>query len=317
MKKVLVTGGSGFIGGHTIEELLEKGYEVVTLDLVPFEERSFRFDVNGNLTAVTGDIRDAELVKELISKVDVVIHLAGVLGTAETIDSLQETASVNVLGSINIFEECRKQDKRCVYITIGNDWQNPYTATKSLSKDIAFMLNSWRETKIVVVRGMNAYGERQKAYPVRKVFPAFALQALSGYDIEVYGNGNMIIDLTEVKDIAHGLVLAMEAPESRELYESILDFGTERKTTVLDLAKMVAKEVFPDDGPMSHIKSVDMRLGEPKNSVTLGKVASSAKFIDYKPSRTIEEFIPKTVKWYKDNFDKFDQEQIKKYLVGE
>lgn len=305
--KVLVTGGNGFIGSHVIEYLTkvnehaDEKFEIVSLD-----NHSPVFPFNGIYEDIRGDIRNRKLVYELISQVDKVIHMAGILGTAETIEALEETAGTNIMGSINVFEAVRDMKKRCVYITVGNDWMNPYSLTKHTSAKIAQMINRWQGGKIIVVRGLNAYGPRQKAYPVRKVFPTFALSAIMGIPLQVYSSGNMIVDLVHVRDLARGLVQAMLAPENPEIYDHILDLGTERKTEVLWLAKFILKQVY-NEIPENGIKHIDMRLGEPKDSVTLGDISNSSKYIDYTPSIPIEEGIPETIQWYKDNVQLFSK----------
>src|SRR4051794_31150707 len=177
--KVLVTGANGFIGSHIVEYLTEQNrravyagepspYEIVGLDN---HDPAFAFD--GDYKDIRGDTRDAKLVRQLVGEADRIIHMAGILGTAETMDVLEETAGTNIMGSLNVFEAVRDEAKRCVYITVGNDWLNPYSVTKHTSAKIAQMINSWQGGRIVVVRGLNAYGPRQKAYPVKKVFPMF------------------------------------------------------------------------------------------------------------------------------------------------
>lgn len=305
--KVLVTGANGFIGSHIIEYLTAENrrhpedppYEIVGLDNQP---PSFAFD--GDYLDVRGDTRDGALVRKLVGEADRVIHMAGVLGTAETMDCLEETAGTNVMGSLNVFEAVRDEAKRCVYITVGNDWLNPYSVTKHTSAKLAQMINRWQGGRIVVVRGLNAYGPRQKAYPVKKVFPMFALSALKGLPVRVHDRGNMIIDLVHVRDLARGLVLAMLAPETPALYEHIMDLGTERKTEVLWLARYILEQVngVPDD---RHIDFIQMRIGEPKDSVTLGDVINSNRYINYRPEIPIEEGIPESLEWYRRNVDAF------------
>ena len=308
--RVLVTGINGFIGSHIAEHLTALNrtaaaagepapYEIVGLDK---QGPAFAFDAD--YTDVRGDTRDRSLVRKLVSEADRVIHMAGILGTSETMDFLEETAGSNVMGSLNVFEAARDEGKRCVYITVGNDWLNPYSVTKHTAANLAQMINSWQDGKIVVVRGLNAYGPRQKAYPVRKVFPVFALSALKGLPLRVHDRGNMIIDLVHVRDLARGLVSAMLAPEQPGLFEHIMDLGTERKTEVLWLAKFIleqAKGSFDE----ADIVSVQMRLGEPKDSVTLGDVTNSSRYIDYRPEIPIEAGIPESLAWYRDHVGEF------------
>jgi nucleoside-diphosphate-sugar epimerase len=301
--RILVTGINGFIGSHIAEHLTRQNRDAAAAGLparhhiVGLDIRRPAFAFDADYEDLRGDTRDRALVRKLVGEADCVIHMAGVLGTSETMDFLEETSSTNVMGSLNVFEAARDEGKRCVYITVGNDWLNPYSITKQASARLAQMINKWQHGKIVVVRGLNAYGPRQKAYPVRKVFPMFALSALSGIPLRVHDKGNMIIDLVHVRDLARGLVLAALAPEQDGLYEHVLDLGTERKTEVLWLARYILEQV--NGGPAdTDIEHVQMRLGEPKDSVTLGDVRNSSKYISYVPEIPIEEGIPETLAWY-------------------
>lgn len=305
--KVLVTGANGFIGSHIIEYLTTCNHEAIgrsPYEIVGLDNRPASFPFVGEYRDVRGDIRDADLVRSLVSDADRVIHMAGVLGTAETMDCLQETASTNIMGSLNVFEAVRDQRKRCVYITVGNDWLNPYSVTKNTSARLSQVINQWQFGKIVIVRGLNAYGPRQKPYPVRKVLPAFALAALRGSPLQVHDRGAMIVDLVHVRDLARGLVLAMIAPECDELYEQIMDLGTERRTEVLWLARHILEQVngFVDD---QQIEFIAMRKGEPKDSVTLGDVVNSGKYIQYTPQISLEQGIPESLAWYQRHLDYF------------
>ena len=308
--RVLITGANGFIGSHIAEHLTGLNRAAVAAgqpapyEIVGLDKQAPPFAFDADYTDVRGDTRDRALVRKLVGEADRVIHMAGILGTSETMDFLEETAGTNVMGSLNVFEAARDEGKRCVYITVGNDWTNPYSVTKHTAAKLAQMINAWQDGRIVVVRGLNAYGPRQKAYPVRKVFPVFALSALKGVPLRVHDRGNMIIDLVHVRDLARGLVSAMLAPEQPGLFEHIMDLGTERKTEVLWLAKYILEQVKGghDEGD---IMSVQMRLGEPKDSVTLGDVTNSSRYIEYRPEIPIETGIPESLAWYREHLGEF------------
>lgn len=131
-----------------------------------------------------GDVRDSGAVGEAIYHSDGVIHLAGVLGTQETVKNSLSSIETNILGSLNIFESCAHHNKKGVYIVVGNYWMNnSYSITKTTAERFALMYNKKMGTKIAVVRGLNAYGARQKDKPVRKITPNFILPALKNEKI--------------------------------------------------------------------------------------------------------------------------------------
>ena len=125
MKTVLVTGGGGFIGSYVVEELLRRQYKVVVFDT------RWRKPIEG-AEVVLGDTRDATSVTEAIAHVDGVIHLAGVLGTQETITNPRPAVETNVMGGLNVLEACAQYDLPLVNIAVGNWWMNnTYSITKN------------------------------------------------------------------------------------------------------------------------------------------------------------------------------------------
>lgn len=270
MNTVLVTGGNGFIGQYVCEELLERGYDVQVLDT--------RYRLTTPRTKVVlGDIRDATSVTEAVAHVDGVIHLAGVLGTQETITNPRPAAETNIIGGLNVFEACAQYDVPLVNIAVGNHWMdNTYAITKSTMERFARMLNKYRDTRISVVRALNAYGPRQSvAAPygpskVRKIIPSFACRALSGEPIEVYGDGNQIMDMIHVEDVAYVLVSALRYTHKWGPLPHVIEAGSGRRTTVLDIAQMVADEAYVLTGQDTEIRHLPMRPGEDESSVVLG-----------------------------------------------
>jgi UDP-glucose 4-epimerase len=108
---------------------------------------------------VLGDIRDATSVTEAVSHADGVIHLAGVLGTQETIDNPRPAAETNILGGLNVLEAIAQYGVPAVNIAVGNHWMNnTYSITKSTVARFADMYNRYRGTRVSVVRALNAYG---------------------------------------------------------------------------------------------------------------------------------------------------------------
>lgn len=267
-KAVLVTGGNGFIGRWVTQELLAHGRHVAVLDT------RWRKPVEG-AQLVLGDIRDATAVTEAVAHADGVIHLAGVLGTQETIKNPRPAAETNILGGLNVLEACAQYDVPLVNIAVGNYWMNnTYSITKNTVERFAEMMNRFRKTRISVVRALNAYGPGQLAAEpfgpskVRKIMPSFACRALTGLPIEIYGDGTQIMDMIYVGDVAHALVSALEFTEQ---YGPITcEAGTGRKTTVNDIALVVRDEAAAITGRSVEINRIPMRPGEDEHSVVIG-----------------------------------------------
>lgn len=143
--KVLVTGGAGFIGTHVGHALERRGHQPIVFDRAARPQSFFE--------SFFGDIRDATHVTEAVAHADAVIHLAGVLGTQETIANPYPATETNVLGGLNVFQAVAQYKLPCVYIAVGNHWmQNTYSISKTTVERFAHMFNEERGTNIKVVR---------------------------------------------------------------------------------------------------------------------------------------------------------------------
>lgn len=298
--KILVTGGNGFIGSHVVKTLLEQGHEPVVFD------RHVRKAPPG-CELILGDVRDATAVTEAVAHVEGVIHLAAVLGTQETIHNPRPAAETNVLGALNVFEAVAEYELPAAYAAVGNYWmENTYSISKTCAERFARMFNQERGTQIAVVRALNAYGPGQSvAAPfgpskVRKIGPAFICRALAGQPIEVYGDGTQVMDMIHVRDVADVFVRALEVgPHPDGIpYEA----GTGRPTTVLEIARVVARDVEAKIDDQVQITHLPMRPGEPEHSIVLGDPETLRPLYQGFPVlRTLEDSIPEVVDFYAEN----------------
>jgi UDP-glucose 4-epimerase len=280
MSNILVTGGAGFIGRHVV-------------DLLAHTDTPLVFDRKRATTTILGDIRDPVAVTEAAAHADAIIHLAGVLGTQETIDNPHPAAEINILGGLNILDAARQYKIPLVYIAVGNHWMdNSYSITKTTVERFCRMYRTEHDVNVSVVRAMNAYGPRQTpASPfgpgkVRKIMPAFICRALTGQPIEIYGDGAQIMDMIYVTDVARTLVSALGMNGD---YEA----GTCRATTVLQIARTVLDTV--GEGEIRHLP---MRPGEPEQSVVIAHPANTLCSADV----LLEEGVGQTVDWYRNNW---------------
>ena len=293
MKKVLVTG-FGFIGSHIVDELHARGITAVVFDRYQHHEPYLETDSPYNF--MLGDIRDRNAVSEAVGMVDGAINLAGILGTSETVDNPFPSVETNIMGGLNFLEACRKHGKRGVQIAVGNHFMNnSYAISKTTVERFALMYNKEHGTKIAVVRGLNAYGERQKHKPVRKITPNFITRALRGEPIKIYGNGNSIMDMVYVKDLAKILVEALVNPDTK--YDKIYSAGTGVKTTVNDIAEVVNRLTDNKAG----VEHTPMRPGEEEDSIVLGDPATLSE-LGITHLTGLEEGMAKTVAWYKESY---------------
>lgn len=302
--KVLVTGASGFIGSHVIEALRGRDITVIAFDR--HQKRWWQEQGREGVEAFLGDTRDATSIMEAVAISDGVIHLAGVLGTSETIDNPMPSIETNVMGGLNVFQAVRHYKRRAVYITVGNYWfQNSYSITKTTAEQLAWMFNKEHGTEIAVVRALNAYGPRQKEGPVRKIMPNFILPALRGEPITVYGDGEQVMDMIHARDVADILVRALLVDHGRYRPDPVrnadnpfkFEAGTGVVTTVNEIAQVVIDTV--GQGEVQH---VPMRGGEPERTVVVGEPDTLRPLYDgQRPSLiSLVDGVAETVAWYRE-----------------
>jgi UDP-glucose 4-epimerase len=277
--RVLVTGGAGFIGTGVCAELRNRGHEPVIFG------RTQRPDTE----SVLGDVRDATAVTEAVAHADAVIHLAGVLGTAETIWNPRPAAETNILGGINVLEACSQYQTPLVNIAVGNHFENStYSITKTTVERFAKMYAKYRDLPVCSVRAYNVYGPGQSvAQPygpsrVRKIIPSFIARALHGEPIQVYGDGSQVMDMIYITDAAKCLVTALERivyPPSPISMEpplggkgEVYHAGTGRRTTVKQIATAVQRELFTQGHKTVNVEFAPMRAGETPGSEVLAEV---------------------------------------------
>lgn len=292
MKKILVTGGSGFVGSYVIKNLLKKGYNVNSF------VRKIK-DSGNKVNLFYGNILDKDAVIEAVGLSDGVIHLAGVLDTLETMEKIISPVEVNIIGSLNVFNACHIQKKCAVYISVQNYWMNnPYAISKYTAERFALMYNKEKGTEIAIMRACNIYGSGQKMSPVRKVIPNFIVSALMGEDITIYGSGNQVVDMIYVEDIAEILVRAIVLDHG--IYNMIFEAGYGKGIKVIDIANIIIKKT----GSSSKIKKVEMRPGEDPESRVVSDINTLKPLkIDQNSLIPLEKGLDITIEWYKKHMD--------------
>lgn len=237
--KIVITGGRGFIGVATAQAAKAAGHDVVFLD---------RADGH--------DIRFKSNIKQLITyDVDRVIHLAGVLGTAELFDNPDIALDVNVYGALNLIKHCAELGIGYTAISMPPVFPSIYTATKICADRLATAYHNARGLKTSRVVAYNAYGAGQKhgrGHP-QKIIPTFATEAWAGRPIPIWGDGEQTVDLIHVDDIAQVLVDATRYGD-----DDVFDAGCGYPLSVNEVAEFVIKIT----GSTAGVKYLPMRVGE-------------------------------------------------------
>ena len=178
-KKILITGGSGFIGGHMVNKMQNNGYDITVFDVTePTADIKYS-------QFIKGDITDRKIVFEAVQTHDIVIHFAGLLGTHELVDDRKayQAAQINILGNINILDAALINKTPIYQATKPNYWNNTYTITKIASENFAKMYHKEYGLPITLLRYYNVYGPRQKTDIYQKAVPTFIVKALNNQSI--------------------------------------------------------------------------------------------------------------------------------------
>ncbi len=300
--KVLVTGGNGFIGRAVCAELANRGHEALVFDR--------HLPASPPKTMYLGDVRAAVDVTEAVAHVDAVIHLAGVLGTQETITNPRPAAATNILGGLNVLEACTQYGVPLVNIAVGNWFEaNTYSITKTTVERFTQMYARDRGLQVCSVRAYNAYGPQQAvAQPygtsrVRKIIPSFISRALHGETIQVYGDGQQVMDMILVDDVARCLVAALEAIS--RLTGGTYAAGTGRRTTVGEIAATVEAEVKEQTGIAAGLEHLPMRPGETPGAEVLADPEQVRPLgVDPATFIPLETGLQHTVAYYRELFGK-------------
>lgn len=269
--RIAITGGSGFIGSHVIRLANEQGHEAWTFD------RSDGHDIMGSLDGLGG--------------ADCVIHLAGVLGTHELFDRVQEAIDINITGSYRVMRWCLNNDASYVGITMPDAFPSIYTATKIATQRVATALHHSRGLRVSHVRAFNAYGPWQKyggGHP-QKIIPTFARKAWDDFPIPVWGDGTQTVDLIHARDIAKVIMVATGLHKNQTI-----DAGTGLGISVNEVANWIIQHT----GSRAGISYQKMRDGEdPTQIVATGE--NWWALGEWRPKMDWE-LLRETVDWYKD-----------------
>jgi UDP-glucose 4-epimerase len=257
--RYLVTGGAGFLGSHLVEALLADGHETVVLDDLSTGRREniAHLEPTGRLNFVAGTVRNADLVRDCLSGVDAVFHLASAVGVQLVIDRPVETIETIVEGTSTVLRACVPRrlpvlitstsevygkSTRPVFTEEDDSVIGPpnfrrwgYASAKSLDEFLA--LAHWHEFQlpVVLVRLFNTVGPRQTGR-YGMVVPRFVRQALRGEPITVYGDGTQSRCFCHVRDAVWALQRLLAAPAARgQLY----NVGNNEPVTINELAELV------------------------------------------------------------------------------
>ena len=313
-KRVLVTGGAGFISSNFIRHLLEATpYEVVTLDALTYAGNLENLaDVlsHPRLSFVQGDVRHAPLVRDLVGNVDVVVNAAAESHVEKSIaDGASEFVTTNVEGTQILLDAIREQpverfiliSSSVVYGTVESapmaeehplNPRSPYAATKAGADRLAYSYWTTYELPIVIVRPFNNYGPRQ--HP-EKVLPRFITQAFDDEPLTVHGDGHASRDWLYVGDHAEAIENVIAAPID-DLAGEVINIATGVDISVAEVADLVL-DVLGKPGSLT--VNVPERPGQVDRHV--GSTEKAERLLGWQARTSFADGLERTVDWYRDN----------------
>lgn len=311
MKKILITGGAGFIGSNLIKSLLELNYQVVCLDNLSTGSTNniAEFVNHKNFEFVEGDILDNELLLKLTQNVFAVSHQAALGSVPRSIKDPQLTSMVNIEGTLNVFKACVENNvDRIVYAasssTYGDSQElpkkedkigkplSPYAVTKLVNELYADVFHRVYGLNTIGLRYFNVFGPKQDpmgAYAA--VIPLFITKILSGNHPIINGDGNHSRDFTFVANVVQANIKSLEAPI--DSYNNVYNIAFGQKTTLNELVGMINEIV----GSNIDTDYREEREGDIEHS--LADISKARLKLKYNPEFDIKEGLKLAIDWYK------------------
>jgi len=308
--KILITGGAGFVGSHLADRFVEKGDTVVCLDnFATGDMMNIRPLINKrNFKLVKGDVRDRSLVASIMHDVDAVFHLAAQIHVDRSLVEPELTYQTNVMGTLNILEEARKNDvSRVIYASTSEVYgtarfapmteahpleaSHPYGASKVAADRMCAAYIETYGLDIAIMRPFNLYGPRQMDEHYGGVIAIFVKRALAGKPPIIFGDGTQSRDYTYVSDIvtAYEKILML-----KRCPKDPINFGTGIDLSINEIALKVLKYTGRTDMKPIHAAA---RPGEVKRLIA--DTCMARDFVDWKPVVDIDTGLQKYVEWYK------------------
>lgn len=315
--KVLVTGGSGFIGSHLVPELVSKGYKVIVLDNYATGTRSNEQIVSKSVEYIDGSILDENLVAGLIHNVDQVVHLAAAVGVANIIASPLRGIQTNVLGSEVVIRNCAIQRKpilltssseiygknnerslnelsdRIVGAPQKQRWS--YSDSKAIEEALTIAYSREIGLNFRIVRLFNTVGPRQKS-EYGMVIPRFIKSALKHHDIEIYGDGSQTRCFMHVEDAVEGLIAVLETEKASK---EIFNLGNPTETSIVELAQMIVGLT----NSKSNFKFIphDLVFGKDFEDMErrIPNVSKANNILGWSPKKNLQQILEDTIKYMK------------------
>lgn len=316
-KRILVTGGAGFIGSNLSEKLLELGAIVTVLDNFATGHRHNiePFLSNKNFTLIEGDIRDLETCRKACKGQEFVLHQAALGSVPRSINDPITSNDVNVGGFLNMLVAARDAGvKRLVYAASSSTYGDskslpkvedvigkplsPYAITKYVNELYADVFKRTYNFDTIGLRYFNVFGRRQDpngAYAA--VIPKFVIQLMNHQSPTINGDGTYSRDFTYIDNVVQMNLLAMIS-ENTDAVNQVYNTAVGDRTTIKDMAELLRTFLAKYDPKIAEVEILNgpNRLGDVPHS--LASIEKAQKNLGYQPTHKFAEGLKEAVDWY-------------------
>mgnify|MGYP000903583084 CR=1 FL=1 len=327
MYNILITGGAGFIGSNLIENLLKNKNKVVIIDNFNdyydtiLKERNIKdlIKTKNNLeldddylNIYRGDIRDKNFIRKVFNenKINMVIHLAAMVGVRQSLQYPDDYYNVNVNGTLNILEACKEKNiKKFIFASSSSVYGNnqkipfsendnvdfpisPYAASKKAGELLCHTYYHLYDISVACLRFFTVYGPRQRP---DLAISKFTHLILNNEEIPFYGDGNSERDYTYIDDTIDGIMKTINWINKEKKQFELFNLGESCTISLNQVVETIEKEL----NKKAIIKKLPMQPGDVEK--TFADISKSKEILNYNPKTNFEEGITKFVSWYKEN----------------
>ena len=315
---ILVTGACGFIGSHTVERLVKKGYNVKAFTFYNSRGSNGWIDnldkkIIKEINIISGDIRDQDFLINNSKKVDAILHLAALIGIPYSYHAPKSYIETNVIGTYNVLNASKINNIPKIIITSTSEVygtaqsipisenhplnaQSPYAASKTGADQLALSFYRSYKLPVTIIRPFNTFGPRQST---RAIIPTIITQILNNNGNIKLGNLSPTRDFTFVEDTADSFIQALK---SKKIAGETINIGNNFEISIKEIVKIM-KEDF---GYNFNIILDKKRVREKKSEVfrLIASNRKAKKILNWKPNYAgVKGFklgLKKTIEWFKD-----------------
>ena len=319
-KKILVTGGAGFIGSNLTEALLKLNNEVICLDnfATGKKENITPFLINPNYTLIEGDIRKLSDCQLAVKGVDYVLHQAALGSVPRSIKDPITSNEVNVSGFLNMLTASRDSGvKRFIYAASSSTYGDsealpkvedkigkplsPYAITKYVNELYADVFSKTYGLETIGLRYFNVFGRKQDpngAYAA--VIPKFVSQFMAGESPVINGNGEFSRDFTYIDNVIQANLLSI-LTKNKKAINTVYNVAFGERNTLKDLVELLKKQLTEFDSKIKDIQVIygPNRVGDIPHS--LASVDKAKNLLAYSPQFSLEKGLKEAINWYWNN----------------